>query len=124
MKMDDYLSSIKKTRDELKMEFVPQAMRRIKAATLIKEVAKRENIHVTDEELDTEIDHILAGLREDDAETRARVASPEYREYVAIIMRNRRALDVLRKNGIKGYPEVTEEEECHDENCGHEHHRS
>jgi len=125
MKMENYLSSIKKTRDELKLEFVPQAMRRIRVATLIKEVAKRENIHVTDEELDTEIDRILAGLREDDAEARARVASPEYREYVAIIMRNRKALDVLRKNGIKGYPKQEREDEdhdCVDEHCDHDHH--
>lgn len=120
MKMEDYLASIKKTRDELKLEFVPQAMRRIKAATLIKEVSKRENVRVSDEELDTEIDHILSGLREDDKETRARIVSPEYREYVSIMMRNRKALDILRKHGISGYPEE-EKHECHDEHCDHHH---
>ncbi|MFA5130554.1 MAG: trigger factor [Patescibacteria group bacterium] len=126
MKMEDYLASIKKTKDQLRLEFVPQALRRIHVATLIKNVAKLENIRVSEQELDTEIDRILNTLRKEDTETRERVSSPEYREYVGIVLRNRKALDVLRKNGIKGYPEhidnwEDEEHECHDENCGHEH---
>lgn len=116
MKMEDYIASIKKTRDELKLEFIPQALRRIRAATLIKHVAKAEGIAISEDELDTEIDRILSGIPEKEKETRDRVASPEYREYVGIMMRNRKALDVLRKNGIKGYP--AEEEHCHDDGCG------
>jgi trigger factor len=122
MKMEDYVASIKKTRDELKLEFIPQALRRIRAATLIKHVAKTEGIVITDEEVDKEIDRILAGIPEKEKETRDRVISPEYREYVGIMMRNRKALDVLRKNGIKGYPETPEVDECTEEDCGCGHH--
>jgi trigger factor len=123
MKMEDYVASIKKTRDELKLEFIPQALRRIRAATLIKHVAKAEGIAITDEEVDTEIDRILAGIPEKEKETRDRVVSPEYREYVGIMMRNRKSLDLLRKHGIKGYPETSEEDECDEEDCdcGHQH---
>lgn len=117
MKMEDYLASIKKTRDELKLEFAPQALRRIRAATLIKHVAKAEGIKITDEEADVEVDRILANIPDTDKETRERVSSPEYREYVAIMMRNRKALELLRKQGIKGYPE--EQEHVHDEHCNH-----
>lgn len=120
MKMSDYLASIKKTRDELKLEFVPQALRRIRAATLIKHVAKAEGIKISDEEVDAEVDRILLGIPETDKDTRDRVTSPEYREYVAIMMRNRKALNLLRKSGITGYPEE-HEHECEDENCGHQH---
>jgi trigger factor len=115
MKIEDYLTSIKKTMDNLRLEFVPQAMRRIRAATLIKEVAKREAIGVTDAEADAEIDRILQGVPGDDKDTRERVASPEYREYVAIVMRNRKTLDVLKKKGIKNYPDPQAD---HDHACG------
>ena len=103
MKWPDYLASVKKTADELKLEFVPQAVRRIKAATVIKEIAKRENIRVTDDELDHEIDHILSGIKSDDEEARGRVSSPEYREYAAILMRNQKALDALKTKAIRNY---------------------
>ena len=120
MRMEDYLASLKKTKDELKLELAPQAIRRIRAATLIKEIAKKENVKVEEAELDAEIDRILSGLREDDAETRKRVTSPEYREYVAIMMRNQKALDILRQNGIKDYPKHEEEEDhVHGEHCQH-----
>lgn len=104
MNIEDYLKSIKKTKDELRIEFIPQAMRRIRAATLIKEVAKRENIRVEDNDINAEIDRILHGVATDDKDTRERVSSPEYREYVAIMMRNQKAIDMLRKHGIKNYP--------------------
>lgn len=120
MRMEDYLASIKKTRDEMKLEFAPQAMRRIRAATLIKHVAKAEGIKISDEEADAEVDRILAGIPGTDKETRDRVSSPEYHEYVAIMMRNRKALDLLRKSGIEGYP-ADHEHECDDEHCDHQH---
>jgi trigger factor len=101
MKMEDYLTSVKKSKDELRLEFVPQAIRRIKTATLIKEIAKRENVTVTEAELDHEIDHILEGLKE--AKTREQVTSPEYREYVAILLRNQKTLELLKAKTIKGY---------------------
>ncbi|MBD3251473.1 trigger factor [Candidatus Uhrbacteria bacterium] len=119
MKMEDYLQSIKRTRDELKLDFVPQAMRRIRTATLIKAIAKKEGITVSDEELDKETDRILHGIKEEDKEVRERVSSPEYREYLAIMMRNRKALELLKKQCIKDYPK--EEEHVHGPNCNHDH---
>jgi len=97
------MTSIKKTMDDLRMEFVPQAIRRIKTATLIKEVAKREEVTVTEAEIDHDLDHILESLRPDDTETRERVTSPEYREYMGIMLRNQKTLELLKGRCIKGY---------------------
>ncbi|HWQ99966.1 MAG TPA: trigger factor [Candidatus Methylomirabilis sp.] len=118
MKWPDYLASVKKTTDELKLDFVPQAIRRIKAATLVKEVAKREGVKVTDEEVNHEIDHILAGIKPDDTETRDRVTSPEYREYVAILLRNQKTLETLKQKAIRNYVPRRTREHGHDEH-GH-----
>jgi len=101
MKMADYLSSIKKTSDELKLELVPQASRRVKTAVLIKALAKKEDIKVDDKELDDEVDRVLASLKPDDKETRERVVSPEYREYMAVQLRNRKTLEWLKKECVK-----------------------
>ncbi|MDO8583666.1 MAG: hypothetical protein Q7R83_00610, partial [bacterium] len=101
MKWPDYLASIKKTIDELKLDFVQPAMRRIHTAVLIKVLAKQEKVEVTDEELDKEVDRILDSLRQDDKETRERVSSPDYREYIAIQMRNRKTLEWLKTQCIE-----------------------
>jgi trigger factor len=99
MNFKDYLSQLKKSTDQLKLEMIPRAMERVQTAVLIKEAAKRENVAVPDAEIDAEIDRILSGVK--DKETKERVSSPEYREYVSAQMRNRKTLDVLKQKGIK-----------------------
>lgn len=101
MKWEDYLSSTKKTMDDLKMEFVPQAIRRIKSAVLIKAFAKEAGVEIKEEDVDQELDAILASLRKGDNETRQRVSSPEYRDYVMVQMRNRKALEWLKEKCVK-----------------------
>lgn len=101
MKMDDYLASIKKTKDDLKMDFIQQAIRRINTAILIKEVAVKEKLEVSEDELDNEIDKILSQVPESDKDTRERVITPDYREYVSIQMRNRKAIEFLKAKCLK-----------------------
>lgn len=101
MKWEDYLSSIKKTADDLRLDFVKQAIRRIQTAVLIKAFAKQQKIEVSEEEIHAEIDRILEQVPADDTETRERLASPDYHEYVAITMRNRQVLEWLKKECIK-----------------------
>jgi trigger factor len=101
MKWEDYLSSIKKSEAELKLDFVKQAIRRIQTAVLIKAFAKKQDIDVADEEVDAEIDRILENLPAEQEESRQHVASPDYRDYVKVTMRNRRTLEWLKQECIK-----------------------
>lgn len=101
MKWQDYLSSVKKTMDDLKIDFAPQAVRRIKSAILIKAFAKEAGVEIKEEDVDQEIDAILASLRKGDDETRQRVTSPDYRDYVMVQMRNRKALEWLKEKCVK-----------------------
>lgn len=96
MKWDEYLSSLKKTKDELKLDFVPQAIRRIQTAVLVKHLAKKQEITATDEEVDAEVDRILDQLKPNDTETRERVTSPEYRDYIGIQLRNRKTIEWIK----------------------------
>lgn len=99
MKMEDYLSQLKKSVDQIKLDMVPQAIRRVQTAVLIKEVSKKENVIVTEDEIDAELDRILSKV--EDKETRDRVSSPEYRDYLMAQMKNRKTLEILKKKGIK-----------------------
>jgi trigger factor len=99
MDMGDYLAQLKKTADEIKMDMVPQAIRRVQTAVMIKHIAKNESIEIADEEVNAEIDRILEGAK--DPEMRERVSSPDYRDYVAAQMKNRKALEILKQKAIK-----------------------
>lgn len=101
MKWEDYLASIKKSADELRLDLAAQAVRRVKTAVLIKAFAKQQQVSATEEELDQEVDRILTHLREDDQETRERISSPEYREYIEIQLRNRKTLEWLEKECVR-----------------------
>lgn len=99
MNMSDYLAQLKKTADEIKLDMVPQAIRRVHTAVLVKEIAKKEGVDIADEEVNAEVDRILEGIQ--DKETRERVSSPDYRDYVAAQMKNRAALKIIKAKGIK-----------------------
>lgn len=101
MKWEDYLTSIKKDVNALKLEFVPQALRRVRTAVLIKAFSKEAKIQADEKQVDSEIDRILAQIRENDTETRERISSPEYREYVTVQLRNRKTIDWLKEQCIK-----------------------
>lgn len=96
MKWEDYLSSIKKSMDDLRLELVPQAMKRIQTAVLVKHIAKTNAIEVPTEEIDAEIDRILNSLRSSDKDMREHVTSPDYRDYVHAMLRNRKTIEWLK----------------------------
>lgn len=98
MDMNDYLAQLKKTSDQIKLEMVPRAIERVHTAVLIKEIAKKEGVKVEETDVDAELDRILGAV--EDQDTRARVSSPEYREYLTAQMRNRKTLELLKKKGI------------------------
>jgi len=100
MKFDDYLGAVKKTVADLKMEFTPEAIRRIKAALLMRVISDKENINVTDEEVDKELDRIAENYKDND-EARKQIFSPEYRDYVAGSIQNQKTIQLLKENMIK-----------------------
>ncbi|MEK7115842.1 MAG: trigger factor [Patescibacteria group bacterium] len=100
MKMEDYLASIKKSIDDLTLDFVPRAIERIQTAVLVKEIGKRENVEVPDDEIEAEQDRILDSLPKSETETRKRIASPEYRDILAVQMKNRKVLALLKSKAV------------------------
>jgi trigger factor len=63
MKLAEYLSGLKKTEEELKAEWQPQAEKRIKSALALKEVAKLEEISIDTKEIEAEMNKTLQYYR-------------------------------------------------------------
>jgi len=97
---EDYLKSIKKTLADIKLDFTPQALNRIKIALIIKEVAKKEDIKPTEEEVNEEIDHVAEHYK-DDEEAKERINSPAYRDFVENTLKNRKVIEFLKGLMVK-----------------------
>ncbi len=99
MEFETYLKNMKKTLAQIKIDFTPQALTRIKVALIIRAIAKQEGIEVQDTELDAELDR-LAGQYED-KKIKDQIYSPQYRDYTEQMLRNKKVIDALRSTMIK-----------------------
>ena len=59
MPFEDYLSSIKKTEEEIKASFTLEAEKRIKNFLVLRQIGKVENIEVSEKELEEEMNKVL-----------------------------------------------------------------
>lgn len=87
LKMDDYLTHIKKTKDELKAEWTPAAEMRAKLQLVLNEIAKVENIVPDAEDVNTQTKELLVRFKDAD-EHRVRL-------YVASVLLNEEVMKTL-----------------------------
>lgn len=87
LNMDDYLSHMKKTRDDLKKEWSPIAEKRARLQLVLNEIAKKENIKPDKEALETETKKILDQHKEADP-TRVKI-------YVSSVLQNEAVMKML-----------------------------
>lgn len=99
MELEAYLKSIGKTYADMKLDFAPSALVRVKVALILKEVAKAENVKVDAKELDEEIEHVASHYEEKDQ--KQYIQSPQYRDYVEMQMKNKKVIDLLRDKMVK-----------------------
>lgn len=93
--MDQYLTMIKKTIDELKAEFAPQAEQRVKTALVARQLFIDRGLEVTDDEIEQEIKMLLAQYN-DRPEAKQSIESDSYREYLHHVLSNRKLIDLLK----------------------------
>jgi trigger factor len=96
--LETYLSNLKRTLAQLKMDFTPQALTRIKVALAMRTVADKEQIEVDAKEVDTELDRLAEHYK--DKEEKNQIYLPEYREYVESVLKNRKVIELLRTKMI------------------------
>ena len=100
-KFEDYLQSMKKTPEELREGMRDQALMRVKVALVLRAVGKAENVEVTPDDVQAEIQKQLDMYKQEDTDARERLQSEAYREYVQYRMRNERVIDLLIEKMVK-----------------------
>ena len=76
--LEEYLSRIKKTEEELREETRPVAVKRVARSLVLNKVAEAEKIEVTDQEITADLEKLVQGA-EDKAEMKERIGSPQVR---------------------------------------------
>lgn len=111
-KFEDYLSNIGKSREQLLLDMTPDAIKRVKSALVIRDIANRENIEVTEEEVDKKQNELLEQYK-GYQKVEERVKQDSYRNYLRNIIANRKVIDKLREWNLKQEEQSAEAVEEH-----------
>ena len=90
VKLDDYLKHAKKSLDEIKKEWRPHAEKKAKLQLILNEIAKKEKIQPSGEEIEEEVNHIVEHYKDADRE-RARV-------YAETVLTNEKVFNFLERS--------------------------
>ncbi|MFH0829292.1 MAG: trigger factor [Candidatus Kerfeldbacteria bacterium] len=94
MKFADYLASMKKDEATLKKDLHQGALNRVKSTLVIREIARNQNVSVSEKEIDTEVQ--LAVESVNDEKRAEMMKGEEFRAYVETVLMNRKAIDFLK----------------------------
>ena len=89
LQMDDYLTHIKKTKEDLKKEWQPAAEKRARLQLVLNEIAKKDDIKPDQGLLDQQVDQLLEQYKDAD-EARVRI-------YVDSVMTNEAVMKMLEE---------------------------
>jgi trigger factor len=92
--VEDYLQMASKSMEQIRSDLQPLAHERIVNGLILSRVAVEENISVTESDIDSRIEELLAEA-EDKDRVRQLLAAPEMRESVSERLRTNRTLDRL-----------------------------
>lgn len=94
-KFEDYLKHLKKTSADLRLELLPNAVKRIKTALIIREVGLIEKVEVKPETIDAKLTE-LKQRHAKDAEAIKQLDSPEYRRHLENMLFNDQVVAQLK----------------------------
>ncbi len=100
VKFDDYLESINKTEKELREDFKPKAKKRIKTALAIKKIADKEDIKVSDKEIDQEVEKLKKSYKGQEKMLK-NLEQQNSRRYLKDLLTNRKVIKFLKDQALK-----------------------
>jgi len=93
LKFENYLKQIKKSEEELRIEFQPLALKRVKMALILKEIAQLEKIEVKDKEIEDKTNEILNRLP--DPNLKDKINLEELKVFASGLIRNEKVFELL-----------------------------
>jgi len=94
-RLEEYLKSINKTKEELREELHPLATKGITRSLVLGEIAEEEKVEVTDSEIDAEIENITKGAAEKKDELQEFLNRLESRESIQHLLTTRKTIQQL-----------------------------
>ena len=102
MKFEDYLANMKKTEADLRLDFTPDAIKRVKTALLIRSIAIKEDVKVEDKDVEAEKEKALASYKLNPAfapqleELEKNIKTPQATQYFKNLLTNRKTMELLK----------------------------
>ena len=98
-KFEDYLMHLKKTREQIMLDLMPDAVKRVKVSLIIRKVGNLEKISVNHDEIHKAIDDILEQYKGNETVIE-RVKSHAYHNYVENNLTGKKVVEKLREWNI------------------------
>jgi len=95
-KLEDYLAHLKKTKEQLWLDFSPSAVKRVKTALAIREISVVEKMTVSDQELNQKIAELKETYK-DRSEIQEMIKQPHYRRYLENLLINEKVIKSLKE---------------------------
>lgn len=95
-KFDEYLKHINKTRDQLVLDMLPEAVKRVKISLLIREIARKEEIKVGTQDVEKETEKLLEQYK-DNKEIQEKIKSSAYKDYLKNMLSGRKVVEKLKE---------------------------
>jgi len=94
-RLDEYLSSINKTEEELRKELRPLATKRATQSLALGKIAEEEKIEVSDSDISAEIENMTKSATENKDELNKFLNTPRSRESIKQVLITRKAIQRL-----------------------------
>jgi trigger factor len=95
-KFEDYLNHLKKTKEELMLEITPNAVKRVKAALVIREISITEKIFSSEQEIEDKIKELKEQYVGQDKILKM-LEEPGYKNYLRNILTNEKVIAKLKE---------------------------
>jgi len=96
MKWEDYLSSLKKDENALRLDLSTQALKRVKASLLTRAIFLQNNLEVTEKDIDEELGKLKSSYAHSTNVLQA-INKPEYRDRLRNILGNSKVMKFLKE---------------------------
>ena len=98
-KFEDYLTSLNKTKEQLTLDMLPEAIKRVKISLILRELAVVEKIKVEDKQIDEHIAELKKTYK-DNKQAMGQVDTSEYRTYVINLLTSQNVINRLKEWNI------------------------
>ena len=100
LKLEVWLRNMKKELKQFKQDLRPQAIRRIKSALIIKNIAQQQKIKVAEKEIETQINKLIDSYK-NSPDILKKIKSPAYKNNLANVLIGQKTIEWLKQKIIK-----------------------